>query len=371
MVNEDAPQPTPWFDFDLFQLRETFYRVMLDKQVEILGLPIILEDEFTALRIRSEFADLKAKFCLATKPPPGYSAGTLARCILVKESSEPSLVADAGDTAPAGPALEEAEVAGQDEAEGLVGGFPEPVRLVAQDLINTHERIDGTHERIDNVEFKLRRENRLLNRKNERNAKRKKDLDEIKSTMHKKLHNAYIAAKFLLEDVKEEAIQGAPADWDLLGDPDVGSWEWDQGSINLHAIVKAVKGFAGISSEKFLELNVAEMANWQVAANYKSKKSKYLHTGLESDLEAFKEARKETRFDQVLARGRGRGRGTYKGNRGSRGPRRGGAPLRDGYKRSDGGSGSGGFRGKRRCHRCQAEDHILSDCPKPRQNNGP
>ena len=98
------------------------------------------------------------------------------------------------------------------------------------------------------------------------------------------------------------------------------------------------------------------MANWQVAANYKSKKSKYLHTGLDSDLEAFKEARKETRFDQVLARGRGRGRG---------------APLRDGYRRSDGGSGSGGFRGKRRCHRCQAEDHILSDCPKPRQNNGP
>ena len=234
MVNEDAPQPTPWFDFDLFELRETFYRVMLEKQVEILGLPVILDDEFTALRIRSEFADLKAKFCLAVKPPPGYSVGTLARCILNRESSELSSVSAVGDTAPAGPALEEADTAGREEASG----FPEPVPLVAQDLINTHER-------IDNVEIKLRRENRILNWKNERNAKRKKDLDEIKSPLHKKLHNSYVAAKFLLEDVKEEAVQGAPADWELLGDPDVGSWEWDQGSLNLHAIIKAIKSFAG------------------------------------------------------------------------------------------------------------------------------
>ena len=142
------------------------------------------------------------------------------------------------------------------------------------------------------------------------------------------------------------------------------------GTILSYNLGLKIEIYLRISSDKFLELNVAEMSNWQVAANYKSKKSKYLHTGLDSDLEAFKEARKETRFDQVLARGRGRGRGTFKGTRGSRGPRR-GAPLRDGYRRSDGGSGSGGFRGKRRCHRCQAEDHILSDCPKPRQNNGP
>ena len=142
------------------------------------------------------------------------------------------------------------------------------------------------------------------------------------------------------------------------------------GTILSYKLGLKIEIYLRISSDKFLELNVAEMANWQVAANYKSKKSKYLHTGLDSDLEAFKEARKETRFDQVLARGRGRGRGTFKGTRGSRGPRR-GAPLRDGYRRSDGGSGSGGFRGKRKCHRCQAEDHVLSDCPKPRGNNGP
>ena len=223
MVNEEnAPQPSPWFALDLFQLRETFYRVMLEKQVEILGLPVILDDEFTALRIRSEFADLKAKFCLAVKPPPGYSVGAVARCSLT-----------AGDTGPAGPVLEEADPAGREE----VSGFPEPVPLVAQDLINTHER-------INKVEHALRRENRILNRKNEQNAKRKKDLDEIKSPLHKKLHNSYEAAKFLLEDVKEEATQGAPAEWELLGDPDVGHWDWDQGSLNLHAIIKAIKSFA-------------------------------------------------------------------------------------------------------------------------------
>ena len=32
---------------------------------------------------------------------------------------------------------------------------------------------------------------------------------------------------------------------------------------------------------------MAEMANWQTAGNFKSNKSKYLHTGLSEDLEAY------------------------------------------------------------------------------------
>ena len=42
-----------------------------------------------------------------------------------------------------------------------------------------------------------------------------------------------------------------------------------------------------ISSNKFLELNVAEMSDWKTAGNFKSAKTKYLHTGLSEDLEAY------------------------------------------------------------------------------------
>ena len=38
----------------------------------------------------------------------------------------------------------------------------------------------------------------------------KKDLELIKSPIHCKLHNCYEAGKFLVEDVQEEALQGAP-----------------------------------------------------------------------------------------------------------------------------------------------------------------
>ena len=57
--------------FDLFDLRKKSYKFMMDKQAEILALPAIAGDECTALRIQSEFADLKAKFCAAVKPPSG------------------------------------------------------------------------------------------------------------------------------------------------------------------------------------------------------------------------------------------------------------------------------------------------------------
>ena len=221
MDEQPASQQPPWFKFDLFDLRKKFYVVMMDKQAEILALPAIVGDECTALRIQSEFADMKAKFCAAVKPPTGYSVGSVAHCSLT-----------AGDTAPA--EQETVEPVVQEEASG----FPDPVPLVAQDLINTHER-------IDRVVIDLRRENRILNRKNERNLKRKKDLEQIKSPIHRKLHNCYEAVKFLVEDVREEALQGAPSDdWALLGDPDVGHWDWDQGSFNLHAIIKAIKSFA-------------------------------------------------------------------------------------------------------------------------------
>ena len=135
-----------------------------------------------------------------------------------------------------------------------------------------------------------------------------------------------------------------------------------------------IENYLRISSKKFLELNVAEMANWQTAGNFKSNKTKYLHTGLSEDLEAYKEARKETRFDQALVRGQGRGQSAWRG-KGNRGSKR-GVVLRDGMRhasRSDGGgSGAGGHSGgKRACHRCGSESHLQNKCPQPRGNNGP
>ena len=82
------------------------------------------------------------------------------------------------------------------------------------------------------------------------------------------------------------------------------------------------------------------MSDWKTAGNFKSAKTKYLHTGKTEDLEAYsktfflifcaffisspsEEARKETRFDQALVRGQGLGRGAWRGNRGNRGGKRG------------------------------------------------
>ena len=220
MGEQPAVEKTPWFKFDLLDLQKKFCNEMLSKQAVILALPAIVGNDSLALRIQSEFADLKSTFCEAVKPPPGFSAGAVA---VVRLSAE--------DTAPAG--QEEVEMEEQEEEDR----FPNPVPLVAQDLI----QID---ERIDRVVADLRRENRILNRKNERNIKRKKDLENIKSPMHKKLHNCYEAVKFLVEDVREEALQGAPSEWEQLGDLAVGYWELHQGSLNLHSIIKSVKDFA-------------------------------------------------------------------------------------------------------------------------------
>ena len=73
----------------------------------------------------------------------------------------------------------------------------------------------------------------------------KKELDKIKLPLHKKLYNSYIAVKHLLEDVKEEALVGAPtSDWERLGDTDSGDWAPDQCSFTLHNIILAVKNMA-------------------------------------------------------------------------------------------------------------------------------
>ena len=72
----------------------------------------------------------------------------------------------------------------------------------------------------------------------------KKELDKIKLPLHKKLYNSHIAEKHLLEDVKEEALVGAPSDWESLGDTDSGDWAPDQCSFTLHNIILAVKNMA-------------------------------------------------------------------------------------------------------------------------------
>ena len=101
------------------------------------------------------------------------------------------------------------------------------------------------------VELALRREimlvrkaNRALAKDNKCDVLRKKALDKIKLPLHKKLYNSYIAVKHLLEDVKEEAIIGAPTDWESLGDADMGDWAPDQCSFTLHNIILAVKNMA-------------------------------------------------------------------------------------------------------------------------------
>ena len=219
MGEQPAVEKTPWFKMDLVDLQKTFCNKMLTKQAIILALPAIVGNDALVLRIQSEFADLKATFIEAVKPPPGFRVGAVA---VVRVSTE--------DSAPA--VQEEVEMSEQEEDR-----FPEPVPLVAQDLIQMDLR-------IDREVTKLRRENKILNRKNERDIKRKRHLENVKSPLHKKLHNCYAAVKHLLEDVREEALLGAPSEWEQLGEQSAGCWELHQGSLNLHSIIKSVKDFA-------------------------------------------------------------------------------------------------------------------------------
>ena len=184
---------------------------MLTKLAVISALPQIVGKDSLVLRIQSEFADLKATFLEAVKPPPGVREGAAA---VLRVASGPV----------------EEEMSGQEE------GFPEPVPLVS--------RVVEMDLRIDREMAKLRKENKILNRKNERDIVRKKELERYKSPLHKKLHNCYAAVKHLLEDVREEALVGAPSEWEQLGEHSVGFWEFQQGSFNLHNIIKIVKAFA-------------------------------------------------------------------------------------------------------------------------------
>ena len=112
--------------------------------------------------------------------------------------------------------------------------FPPPVPVMTP-----------TELRLTKEMMAVRKENRVLNRKNSRDVLRKKELDKIKSPLHKKLYNSYTAVKHLLEDVKEEALVGAPtSDWERLGDIESGVWDPDQCSFTLHNIIQSVKSMA-------------------------------------------------------------------------------------------------------------------------------
>ena len=90
----------------------------------------------------------------------------------------------------------------------------------------------------------VRKENRALAKDNERDVLSKKALDKIKLPLYKKIYNSYSAVKHLEEDVKEEAIVGAPADWESLGDSEMWDWDPSQCSFTLHNIIAVVKKVA-------------------------------------------------------------------------------------------------------------------------------
>ena len=72
MGEQPAVEKTPWFKFDLVDLQKKFCNEMLSKQAVILALPAIVGNDSLALRIQSEFADLKATFVESVKPPPCF-----------------------------------------------------------------------------------------------------------------------------------------------------------------------------------------------------------------------------------------------------------------------------------------------------------
>ena len=112
--------------------------------------------------------------------------------------------------------------------------FPPPVPVMTP-----------TELRLTKEMMLVRKENRALARNNKCDVLRKKELDKMKLPLHKKLYNSYIAVKHLLEDVKEEALVGAPtSDWERLGDIESGVWAPDQCSFTLHNIIQSVKNMA-------------------------------------------------------------------------------------------------------------------------------
>ena len=129
----------------------------------------------------------------------------------------------------------------KDQFLSALGGDGAP----AQELPPPVPLMTPTELRITKELNEVRKENRVLNKKNARDVLRKKELDNIKSPLHKKLYNSYTAVKHLLEDVKEEALVGAPtSDWERLGDIESGVWDPDQCSFTLHNIIQSVKSMA-------------------------------------------------------------------------------------------------------------------------------
>ena len=198
------------FEVNMEELTNQMTSAILTKLAIVIALPEIAGNEPLVLRIQSEFAGLKAIFLAAVAPPPEVVAGAPVVGVV------PGPVAGVVP----GPAV----------------AFPDPVPLVSPAV--------EMELRINREMYKLRKENRVLNRKNERNIIRKKEIERLKSPMHKKLHNCYAAVKHLLEDVREEALVGAPAEWEMLGEHTAGFWEHQQCSFTLHNIIKIVKAMA-------------------------------------------------------------------------------------------------------------------------------
>ena len=134
-----------------------------------------------------------------------------------------------------------------------------------------------------------------------------------------------------------------------------------------------------MSSNKFLELNCAEMSCWKTADNFKSAKNKYFHTGNSEDVDAWREAHKELKLDQSISRGQGRGRGGWCGKGG-----RGGRSIRGGVHKDSCGfsnsavreldsalqsSGQSDRPGRRACYTCGSVNHMQAHCNAPKNTN--
>ena len=135
-----------------------------------------------------------------------------------------------------------------------------------------------------------------------------------------------------------------------------------------------------MSSNKFLELNCGEMSCWKTADYFKLAKNKYFHTGDSEDVEAWKEARKELKFDQSISQGRGgRRKGGWRGKGG-----RGGRSIRGGVLKDSQGfsnsavrelasalqsSGQNDRPGRWSCYTCGSVNHMQAQCNAPSKSN--
>ena len=152
----------------------------------VISLDGIVGNASLVLRVQAEFVGLKDQFLSALAAPQGEGAAPVPAPV-----------------------------------------FPPPVPVMTP-----------TELRLTKEMMLVRKENHALAKNNKRDVLRKKERDKMKLPLHKKLYNSYIAVKHLLEDVKEEALVGAPSsDWERLGDIESGVWAPDQCSFTLHNIM--------------------------------------------------------------------------------------------------------------------------------------